>query len=69
MEDTVAVISNPYEERNSITAGKVISRKTKPFNDEDGEMQHPVIKHTALISEGSSGSALLNKDLEIVGIN
>ncbi len=29
-------------------------------------MQYPVIKYTALISEGS---ALLNKDLEIVGIN
>jgi S1-C subfamily serine protease len=67
--DIVAIISNPYGKRNVITAGKVVSRKPKPFGDEDGKMQHPVIKHTALISEGSSGSALLNKDLEIVGIN
>jgi S1-C subfamily serine protease len=65
----VANISNPHGKRNVITAGKVVSRTPNPFGDEDGKMQHPVIKHTALISEGSSGSALMNKDLEIVGIN
>ncbi len=32
-------------------------------------MQYPIIKHTAMISAGSSGSALINEDLEIVGIN
>ncbi|MDW7668157.1 MAG: serine protease [Bacillota bacterium] len=67
--DIVGTVSNPYGERNSITAGKVVSRKPKPFGDESGKMQFPVIRHTAMISEGSSGSAILNKNLEIVGIN
>lgn len=67
--DIVSTISNPNGKRNIITAGKVVSRKAKPFGDVEGKMQYPVIKHTALISEGSSGSALLNKELEIVGIN
>jgi S1-C subfamily serine protease len=67
--DKVGAISNPHGKRNNITAGKVVSRKPKAFGDESGEMQFPVIRHTAMISEGSSGSALLNKDFEIVGIN
>ncbi len=67
--DIVGTVSNPYGERNSVTAGKVISRQPKPFGDESCKMQFPVIRHTAMISEGSSGSTLLNKDLEIVGIN
>lgn len=40
-----------------------------PFGDEAGKKQHAVIRHTCVLSEGSSGSALLNEDLEIVGIN
>lgn len=32
-------------------------------------MQYPIIEHTSVLSEGSSGSALLNENLEIVGIN
>ncbi len=67
--DTVASMSNPYQKRNIVTAGKVSSLKPRPFGDESGKMQYPIIKHTAMISEGSSGSALLNQDLEIVGIN
>lgn len=67
--DSVACISNPYGKRNIITAGKIISRRPSPFGDEAGNMQYPVIKHTAIISAGSSGSALLNEDLEVVGIN
>lgn len=67
--DIVASMSNPYGERNIVTAGKVSSRKPRPFGDEAGKMQYPIIKHTAILSEGSSGSALLNENLEIVGIN
>jgi len=67
--DIVATISNPERNRNNITAGKIMSRNPKPFGDEDGRIQYPVIRHTALISEGSSGSGLLNENLEIIGIN
>lgn len=67
--DIVTTMSNPYGKRNVVSVGKVISKKPSPFGDEAGELQYPVIRHTAKVSEGSSGSALLNKDLEIVGIN
>jgi len=67
--DIVASMSNPNGDKNIITAGKISSRKPRPFSDEAGKMQYPIIKHTAMLSEGSSGSALLNEDLEVVGIN
>ncbi len=67
--DKVASMSNPYGKRNIVTAGKVISRKPKPFGDQAGTLQYPIIRHNAMLSEGSSGSALLNENLEIVGIN
>ncbi len=67
--DAVASMSNPHRKRNVISAGKINSRKPRPFGDETGKDQYPIIKHTSVLSEGSSGSALLNEDLEIVGIN
>ena len=67
--DIVAAMGNHNGKRNMITGGKISSRKPSPFGDEEGEHQYPIIKHTALLSEGSSGSALLNENLEIVGIN
>lgn len=67
--DVVASISNPYRKRNIVTAGKISTIRPRPFGDKAGNMQYSIIKHTAMISEGSSGSALLNQNLEIVGIN
>jgi serine protease Do len=67
--DIVASMSNPYGKRNIVTAGKISSKKPAPFGDGAGKMQYPIIKHTSVISQGSSGSALLNENLEIVGIN
>jgi len=67
--DIVASMSNPHGKRNIVTGGKISSRKPRPFGDESGKMQYPIIKHTSSLSEGSSGSALLNENMEIVGIN
>jgi len=67
--DVVAAMSNPYKERNAVSAGRISTLKPRPFGDKAGEMQYPIIRHTAMISEGSSGSALLNENLEIAGIN
>ncbi len=67
--DRVAAMGNPHGKRNMITAGKISSREAEPFGDEAGKMQYGVIRHTCVLSEGSSGSALLGENLEIVGIN
>lgn len=67
--DVVVAMSNPWGERNLVSAGKISSRRLVTFNDEAGKNQYPMIQHTAEISLGSSGSALINQDLEVVGIN
>ncbi len=68
--DVIATISNPHDyERNKITIGKITSKKPLPFGDQAGKLQYNIIEHSAKISLGSSGSVLLNKSLEIVGIN
>lgn len=67
--DKVASMSNPYGKRNIITAGKIGSKKFWTYDDEVGKIKYPIVKHSAIISGGSSGSALLNEDLKIVGIN
>ncbi|OIJ20959.1 hypothetical protein BKP45_07615 [Anaerobacillus alkalidiazotrophicus] len=67
--DIVASMSNPYGERNVITIGKISSKKLRPFGDELGKIQQPMMEHTAKVSVGSSGSALLNENLEIVALN
>jgi S1-C subfamily serine protease len=68
--DKVVVISSPFrEERNMITYGKITSRSPVNFDDEAGKKQHKIVKHSAYINKGSSGSVVMNKDLEIVGIN
>ncbi len=66
----VAVISSPSgEEKNMITYGKIVSRTPIEFGDESGKTQYKVIKHSAYENKGSSGSVLLNKNCEVVGIN
>ncbi|MEL7654852.1 MAG: serine protease [Bacillota bacterium] len=67
--DLVIAMSNPHGKRNVITAGKICSKQPKKFGDEAGETQYPIVEHTAEISTGSSGSALLNEKCEIVDIN
>ena len=67
--DLVASVSNPYRKRNVVSVGRVRTRKPESFGDKAGNLQYPIIKHTAMISGGSSGSALLNENLEVVGIN
>lgn len=67
--ESVAAIGNPHEySRNIVTTGKIISKKPIPFGDEAGANQHHIIEHSAKTSMGSSGGALLNKDMEVVGI-
>ena len=67
--DKIASMSNPHGKRNIVTAGKIGSKKFWDYEDESEKVKYSIIRHSAVTSEGSSGSALLNEDLEIVGIN
>ena len=66
--DKVVSMSNPCGKRNIVTAGKIRSKGFWNYEDEAGNFKYSIIKHSAATSEGSSGSALLNEELEIVGI-
>jgi len=68
--ESVAAIGNPHTgNRNTVTTGKITSKKPVPFGDEAGKNQHSIIQHSAKSSIGFSGGALLNTDMAIVGIN
>jgi S1-C subfamily serine protease len=64
----VAAMGNPHDYRNAVTAGQITSKVPVPF-EAPVRTLHNVVEHTAKVQDGSSGGALLNKNLEIVGIN
>ena len=69
-KEQIGTMSNPYNQsRNFITTGYIISKKPISFGDDLTTGEYEVIKHSAKIAMGSSGSVLLNRDLEIIGIN
>ena len=62
----VVSIGSPNSQTNTVTYGRVID--VLKANGEIS-LNFKVTYHTAIIGEGSSGGALLNGDLELVGIN
>lgn len=66
--ETIVSMSNVHEERNVITIGKIKRGERVKFGDDLANNEYPMVLHTASCSMGSSGSALLNQNLEIVGI-
>lgn len=69
-KEPVVAMGNPHNgNRNTITTGRITSKKPVPFGDEAGENQHYIIRHSAKSSIGFSGGALINKDMDIVGIH
>ena len=69
-KDRIISIGNPADRgRNYVSFGNITSKAPVPFGDEMDKIQFNVITHSAYVSEGSSGSMLLNKDLELIGIN
>ena len=68
-KEKVAVISNPEGERFLTTYGKIRSKEYYSFESDDGLMPIKTLKHNAYINNGSSGSAVLNQEMNIVGIN
>lgn len=67
--EKIAVISNPMGERFLITFGTIRSKGCYPFESDDGSVATKTLKHNAYINEGSSGSVVLNNNMDIVGIN
>lgn len=66
-------VGNPGSQFNSITVGKSFGEVSPPaVNDESNKISFKVIKHSAKISEGSSGGMLLRcvgGICELVGVN
>lgn len=58
---------------NSVTFGRVLEYKTTKIYDNDGKdvtrVTFPVIHHSAPVYSGSSGAAILNLDMKLVGVN
>ena len=65
-------IGYPNGQSNAITFGKLIEYRSLTLDNappEASDVTFPVVRHTALINGGSSGGALLNPDLELIGLN
>ena len=67
--EQIICIGNPEGEEFSVHYGRILSEDTKKFHTNDGTSDSQVIKHNAYVAPGSSGSAVLNEEMEIVGIN
>jgi len=67
--DVVATLSNKEGERNIVSSGIITRPNPKLTGISDNNISNLVIRHNAHLAPGSSGSALVNEDLEIVGIN
>ncbi len=67
--EKIMVISNPKGERFVCSYGTILSRKYYVFTSDDKLPSTNTFKHSAYISSGSSGSVVLNQQMEIVGIN
>lgn len=68
----IAVISNPEGKSFVHTFGSILSNDMTCFSDGGGAESSYVIKHSAYIAPGSSGSAVLSfngENVEAVGIN
>lgn len=67
--ETIITISNYEGAHGFVSIGKVLSEKEDSVYYEDIDKTYPILQHTASLSFGSSGSALLNEEHEIAGIN
>jgi S1-C subfamily serine protease len=71
-DDLIISLGQPEGQSNTITFGKVVRYQQITLDDDKKEysdVTFPVITHDAPINSGSSGGALLNEHLQIVGLN
>jgi S1-C subfamily serine protease len=70
--ESVISLGSPRGQFNAVTYGPIYAYKTVDINDQDAlecNIEFPIIWHKAHAAHGSSGGALLNADLELIGIN
>ena len=67
--EKIAVISNPEGERFVYSFGVITSKDYYLFESNDELCPVNTFTHNAYIAPGSSGSAVLNEEMRIVGIN
>ncbi len=68
VNDSVKSMGNPNTVKNVISEGSVRCFSKVNVNNEYSKVNFEVIVHSAKIMKGSSGSALLNEDDEVIGI-
>ena len=72
INDKIITLSNPKKIMNVICYGEYLDLKnfkTDNENKEKSNIQFKVIAHSAEIEDGSSGSMLLDTNLNLIGIN
>jgi len=71
VEEEIIAVGQPEGQLNAITFGKVLEYSTLTLDDStsSSNVTFDVIKHSAPLDHGSSGGALYNTNLELVGIN
>ena len=67
--EKIVVISNPEGERFVYSFGVITSKDYYLFESNDELLPVNTFTHNAYIASGSSGSAVLNEEMRIVGIN
>ena len=68
--ETVVSLGSPKGQLNSVTIGAVSNYKAMEKSGDDvSKVEFELIWHTAYANHGSSGGALINVSLDLVGIN
>jgi uncharacterized repeat protein (TIGR02543 family) len=68
--ETVVSLGSPKGQLNSVTVGEVSNYKAMENSAVDGSaVEFELIWHTAYANHGSSGGALINTSLDLIGIN
>lgn len=67
----LAAVGQPSGQKNAVTFGLAESYRVSDLHEESGvsSISFPVLFHTAPISQGSSGGAVVDENLQIVAIN
>lgn len=67
--DKVICLTAPHGQRNAITFGYIKGIELVNVTSKDEQADYKSIIHNAFIANGSSGGALYNYELELIGLN